>query len=125
MANAMGDLSRWPLEATKANVVRSRIKLVLTTAGAVDTTNTEYPSSDFSVTKPSGTGVYDVVFPKCKKATAVAYVQKSAAATVIAVFGLATCDGAAGTWQIQTWKAAAANPASGDEIVIIIDAEVR
>lgn len=109
---------------------RERVAIGASGAASAATATTSKPSSlgydtnGFSCTK-NGTGTYDLVFPKCRRAF-IQVTLYSPAKTVVGCV-VTALDAAAGTATIKTLAgtnaAADTEPASGDALFISIDAE--
>lgn len=118
MARTAGDLANKPCNSAKnaALLMRAKVDIGATGAPTLDATKS---TPGISITR-ADTGDYDIVFPGCH----FAFVQigiVSPLATVIAAVVTAK-DSAAGTASLLTVDAAgaAADPASGDDLEIVI-----
>ena len=123
---ALKDIPKFPMKSTKADVIHASVRVVATTSGAVDTTNTEYPSpSGYSVVKKGATtGVYDVTFPPCYKVLYIGATVRYQTGDVDSISGSADVDASAGTWQFTCYDGGTAEDlTSGDKVDLLIIAQ--
>lgn len=121
MARALRDHQGTPVYGYDLNMTTVRNSVAIGAGGAVDPTVAGYDVARGVSVSRTGTGTYNLVFPQCPRCTIVAFVEKSAALTVVDVVFTAKSP-TAGTATFKTVAAAgtAADPASGDLIAIMI-----
>ena len=110
-----------PVRSTERELTQVTSSVAIGAAGAVDSTIAGYRVAPNVVMANTGAGTFSLTYPACPNATILAFVELSAAATVVDA-GLTAKNPGAGTATVKTYNAAGAatNPASGDLIGIII-----
>lgn len=127
---AVGELMAAPLDAAlSSSGGRYRLlvgRVVFTTSGAVDTTNSISPSG-VTPSKPSGTGLYRLTFPVCKNVFCVGLVVRDESGGIDSAVGK-TASATAGTYDFTTHTQGAtdatANATSGDSVDYCLICEI-
>lgn len=121
MAATVRDLSAKPVFGTELNLTLITSSVAIGAAGAVDSTIAGYRVAPGVTLTRTGAGTYSVVYPACPNAVLLAFIELSAAGTVIDA-GLTAKSQTAGTATLVTRNAAGAatDPASGDLIGFVI-----
>ena len=116
-----GNNAMYPLRHAKADHARASVKLIIGGSGAVSSVA---GAPGVSAAR-SGTGGYDITFPKCPGVHLAGWSLKSAAGTVKTLWYV-SYSASSGTAQITTGNGGgtAADPASGDEIHLDFDVQL-
>lgn len=116
-----GNQASWPPRHAKSDHLIAPVTLVIGASGAVSSVT----GTPGITAANGGTGVFDIVVPKCPGFRVAGWSLKSAAGTVKTLWIVAS-SASAGTLQITTGNGGgtAANPASGDEITLLFDVQL-
>lgn len=124
MSTVVGQAAQYPLRATKKERVNLTMRIVIGAAGAVDPALSD--NSDPGLTAVNtGVGTYDVTLPACPGLLQVSDGVFSPALTFDSVVVTAKVP-TAGTLSFTTTLAGvAATPASGDEVWLTFECDLR